>query len=409
MVSILPFVYLSYMFISLYLLVLFLLLYARNKKTFFNYPEPKKKYFVSFIVPAYNEEKTIEDTLKHILSIDYDLTEIIVVNDCSTDNTRQIVERLMKKYKKIKLINNPKNLGNAARSQNQGLKHAKGEIIAVVDADSFPAQDSLKKMIGFFDNEKVGAVTCPVLARNNNKFIEKLQAIEYQTISFTRKLLEYVDSIYVTPGPLALYRKTALLEIGGFDENNLTQDIEATWNLTGHGWERKMSLSTHVTSQVPDKWKAWALQRRRWNIGGIQCISKYKKEIGKKGMLGLFIIPFFVIGLFWGLLGVCIFAYLFLTRAISRILLTTYAIQTNTPVITMNEFYITPSFLNFLGIALFIFELIFLLLIFSILKYKILKKENLITIPAYLIVYLMIYPFLMVDAIWNYFKGVRKW
>lgn len=408
--EIIPFVYLAYMFISIYLLAFFLMIYIRNKETFFDYPIAKKNYSVSFIVPAYNEGRTIQETISHIFEIDYpNIIEIIVVNDCSTDNTKEVVGKLLKKYPKLKLINNTKNLGNAARSQNVGLKAAKGEIIAVVDGDSFPAKDSLKKMVGFFDDPKVGAVTCPVLARNQNNFLEKLQAIEYKTISFTRKLLEYVDSIYVTPGPLALYRREAILGINGFDEDNLTQDIEATWRLTSRGWERKMSLSTYVTSQVPSKWKQWFLQRRRWNVGGLQCIFKYKKEIGKKGMLGLFIIPLFVIGLFWGLLGISIFIYLFISNAISRMLVTQYSIQTGTPVITLNQFYITPNFLNYLGVAMFIFELMFLFLTLSVLKEKILKKENLLNIPFYLIAYLMIYPFLMIDGIWSYFVGKRSW
>ncbi len=408
--EILPIIYLSYMFISLYMLTLFLILYIRNRKDFFQYPETKKKYEVSFIVPAYNEGKTIAESINHIFDIDYPyIKEVIVVNDCSTDDTRKIVESLLKKYPKLKLINNPKNLGNAAGSQNVGLKHATTELVAVVDADSFPAKDSLKKMVGFFDNEKVGAVTCPVLARNHEKFFEKLQKIEYQAISFGRKLLEYIDAIYVTPGPLALYRKKALEEIGGFDENNMTQDIEATWHLAAKGWDRKMSLSTNVTSQVPSKFWPWFVQRRRWNIGGLQCIYKYRKDIGRKGMLGLFIIPFFIFNLFLGLLGLGIFFYLSITRIISRFLYTQYSIVAGTPLVTINDLFITPSFLNYLGIVMFILGLLYILMILFIFNEDILKKENILNIPFYLIVYLMAYPFIMVNAIWHIISGKRKW
>lgn len=274
----LPIIYLVYMFVSLYMLNFFLIVYFKHRKDFFNSPETSKKYGVSFVVPAYNEGETIEETIKHIFEIDYEyIKQVIIVNDCSTDDTRQILDKLKKKYKKLIVIHNKINLGNAAKSQNVGLKYASGDLIAIVDADSFPAKDSLKKMVGFFDEPKVGAVTVPVLARNKNNFIEKLQALEYIAISFGRKLLEYVDSIYVTPGPLALYRREALIGIGGFDESNLTQDIEATWNITSRGWDRKMALSTYVTSQVPDKFWVWWKQRRRWNIGGLQCIWKYRK------------------------------------------------------------------------------------------------------------------------------------
>jgi len=406
----LPYVYLTYMFISIYMLTFFLILYFRNRNKFFDYPKTDKKYSVSFVVPAYNEGKSIEESIKHIFNIGYPyLKEVIVVNDCSTDNTREVVESLLKKYPKLKLINNPKNLGNAARAQNVGLKQATGELVAVVDGDSFPAVGSINKMAGYFDDPKVGAVTCPVLARNQEHFWEKLQAIEYQAISFGRKLLEYVDAIYVTPGPLALYRRSALLGIGGFDENNITQDIEATWHLTAEGWNRKMCLATHVTSNVPSKLKPWFIQRRRWNIGGLQCISKYKKDIGRKGMLGLFIIPFFVINLFLGLFGLGIFFYLSFTRVLSKYLYTRYSITAGTPLVTLNDFYITPSFLNYLGVILFFVGLIYILMILSIMNEKILRKENILNIPFYLILYLIIYPFIMINAIWHYALKKQVW
>ena len=410
MVYLLPIIYLFYMFISLYNLMLFFMIYIKNKKSFFDYPIPKKNYSVSFVVPAYNESKTISETLKKIFEIEYDnIQEVIVVNDCSKDNTKEIVEGLLKKYPKLKLINNATNLGNAAGSQNVGVRVAKGDVIAVVDADSYPAKDSLYKMVGFFDDPKVGAVTCPVLARNQDGFLEKMQALEYLTISFSRKLLEYVDSIYVTPGPLALYRKEALIGISGFDENNLTQDIEATWHLTSKGWDRKMSLSTSVTSEVPTKWKDWFVQRRRWSVGGLQCIAKYWKDIGRKGMLGLFIIPLFIIGLFWGVLGFGLFIYLFSSKVISNYLFAKYSIISGTPIITMSDFYITPNVLNYLGILLFLFSFIFLLVILSILKENIWKRENLLNIPFYLIVYLILYPIIMIDSLWQYAFGKTKW
>jgi len=405
----LPLVYLSYMFISLYMLSFFLLIYFKNKHQFFDYPESEKNYSVSFLVPGYNEAETIADTIKHIFDIDYDnIREVIVINDCSTDNTKQIVEELLEKYPKLILINNETNSGKAG-ALNRGIKIAQGDLIAVVDADSYPASDCLKKMAGFFDNPKTGAVTCPVLARNRNKFWEKLQAIEYIAISFGRKLLEYVDAIYVTPGPLALYRREALEEIGGFDPNNLTEDIEATWHLAYNGWQRKMCLSTSVTSTVPNKLKPWFIQRRRWNVGGLQCISKYKKSIGRKGMLGAFIIPFFIINMFLGLVGLSIFTYLFSSKIISRYLNTKYSIITGTAVVSFEEFYITPSILNYLGIVLFVLGFIYIILILSILKEKIMKKENILNIPFYLILYLILYPFIMINSIWHFYKGKKIW
>jgi len=375
----------------------------------FSYPVPKKKFSVSFVVPAYNEGKTIEDSIKHIFDIDYDIDEVVVVNDASIDNTAQVLEKLQEKYPKLMVITHEKNSGSAAKSQNTGLYAAKSELVAVVDADSYPAKDSIKKMVGFFEDENVGVVTCPVLVRNRNKFIEKLQAIEYKVIAFSRKLLDYVDGIYVTPGPLALYRKKALLDIGGFDEKNMTQDIEATWALTAKGWDRRMSLSTEVTSTAPDKFWPWFKQRKRWNIGGLQCIHKHRKSFLKKGMLGYFIMPLFITSTFLGLVGLSIFAYLTVSRATSRVLYTGYSIAAETPLITMNDFYITPSFLNYLGVILFVFGLIFTLVTLAILKEKIFLRENLLNIPFYMIIYIAVYPFIMVVSIWDLMIGKTSW
>jgi len=406
----LPYVYLGYMFISLYMLSMFLIIYLKNKKDIFSYPKAKKKYTMSFLVPAYNEANTLADTLKHIFAIDYPIFEVIVINDCSKDNSKDILKKLSRKYKELKIINHTKNIGKAG-SLNDALKIAKGELIAVVDADSYPDSDSIRKMAGFFNDEKVGGVSVPVVARNKNKFIEKLQGIEYKMIGLTRKLLDYVDSIYVTPGPLALYRKSALDDVGGFDENNMTEDIEITWHLTHNSWKRRMCLATSVSSTVPDKIKGWFKQRRRWNVGGLQCISKYKNSLFdlKKGMLGFFIIPFFIISTFLGLLGLSIFFYLITKRLISQYLFTKYSIIANTPLLTLNDFYITPSILNYLGVALFILGLIFLFIVFAVLKERIFKKENILHIPFYMIIYMAFYPFIMIAAIIHMIKGKRVW
>ncbi len=408
--AVLPYIYLTYMFISTYFLALFLLLFFRNRASIFDYPKPKKQYTVSFVIPAYNEEKTIKETIQSIFQSDYkNIVQVIVVNDGSTDNTRKIVEGLLKTYPKLKLINNKKNLGNAARSQNVGLRYVKADVVAVVDADSYPIKSSVGKMIGFFNDPTVGAVTCPSRAKNRSKFIEKLQAIEYNVIAFTRKLLDYVDGIYVTPGTLALYRKKALDEIGGFDENNMTQDIEATWHLTFKGWKRKMCLDTYVSTTVMSTLKGWFVQRKRWNIGGLQCINKYKQYLFRKGMLGLFIIPFFIFSTFLGLLGLSIFVYLIVTRILKQYLILKFSFLAETAIVSLDQFYFTPSVLNYLGIVLFIFGTLFTLLVLFTLKDYALKKQSFFNLLFYMLVYLAIYPFIMVTAIYDLILGRTKW
>ena len=86
-----------------------------------------------------------------------------------------------------------------------------------------------------------------------------------------------------------------------------------------------------------------------------------------------------------------------------------YSIQVGTPIVTMNDLFITPSFLNYLGVVLFIAGGIFTLLVLHILKDNILEKQNIFVILFYLIFYLLVYPFIMLSAIYNFIKGGAKW
>ena len=405
---ILPWVYLGYMFISFYLLLLFLILYFRNRDTFFEIPKLTKKYSVSFLVPAYNEEKTITETIKHLFEIDYDnIVEVIAINDGSTDNTLQILKALKKAYPKLKILN--KQNSGKADSLNVALKFALGELVIVVDADSYPHKDALSKLIGFFDNPKTGVATATAVPRNNNTLLENLQAMEYRVIAFTRKLLGYIDSIYVAPGTLAIYRKKALLDIGGFDKTQMTEDVEITWRLIKHGWKVKMCLDAYVTTTVPNKIKAWYRQRRRWSVGGLQCLVKYRKNFLKDGMLGLFIIPFFALGFFLGVVGLGILIYLSGLRIIRNYLFTKYSLEVGVPVLTLNNLYFTPTVLNYFGFLLFFLFLIFNLFVFSIMKDVYFKKQSFFNLLFFMVVYIMIRPILTVVSIYNLFIGRRVW
>lgn len=410
MANTLPYIYLVYTFISLYVLSLFLLIYLRNRKTLFDAPKMTKAYSASFIVPAWNEEKTIADTIHALFAMEYpNLLEVIVVNDCSTDNTKAVVEGLKKQYPKLKLINNKVNSGNAAGAQNIGLKHAKGELIGVVDADSYPSKTVLKKLVGFFDDEKVGAVTTASRPKNDGKFIEKLQAMEYDQIAFIRRLMGYIDAIYVTPGALAVYRAEALRDIGGFDTKNLTQDIEATWHLTLKGWERRALLGDYVYTTVPNTIKSWFKQRRRWSVGGTQCILKYKRFFLREGMLGRFILPFFVVNTFLGLIGLGIFLYLLIGRAFSTFLFTTYSISVGSPVLTSSSSLFTLGFFNYLGIVLFIISTLVTVIILWLMESKFLRKKNAPMFLFFFLLYLPVFPFITLSAVISLLFGKYKW
>jgi len=405
------FVFFFYMFAGMYMMSLFLFLYLCGRNNLFDYPKAKIEP-VSIVVPCYNEAAEIGEAIESLLKLDYpkNMIEIIVVDDKSKDNSAEIVRKYASKYKNVRLIVNKRNSGGAAEPTNIGIMAAKYPYIAVADADSAPKPDALMKMIGFLQNDKkVGAVTCSVLAKEPKTFVQKLQNIEYAVIAMTRKLLDVVDAVYVTPGPFALYRKKYLLEAGLFDTKNLTQDIEIVWRLRSKGYLARMCLATAVYSATPKKIGAWWRQRIRWNIGGTQTLIKYRNYLFKAGMLGTFILPFFAFSLFLGIFGLGVFSYLFVRRFIISYLITKYSLYANATLIRMQDVSFSPSILNFLGIIMFIMGLGFTLFYLFTMRKDVIKKHNVFNILFYLIVYLSVYPFIMITGLVKLATGRYSW
>jgi len=381
-----------------------------NRKKFFIYPRITKQYSLDIIVPCYNKEKNIGATIQALLDSNYKgLRKIIVVDDCSTDGSSDIIKKFSEEHTKVVMVKTPKNTGNAAGAKNYGVKFSDSELIGFVDGDSFPRKDSIRKMIGFFDNKKIAAVTGAILIKKRNKFIEKLQTIEYKIIVFTRKLLGFVEAVYVTPGPLAIYRKSAFNEAGGFDETNLTEDIEIVWNLISRGYIAGMSNLSKVYTISPDNFKGWFNQRIRWNLGGMQTIRKHQKAFLKKGMLGNFILPFFVSAWILSIFGLSVLFYRIFRRLIFYFLSTVYSVQTQIATLTFKEVNLTPNVLTFFGVAILISGLFFTLIALSYSREKDFKKQGLLAIFAYTMVYLLFYPVILITSMYKFLRGNYKW
>src|SRR3989344_9154378 len=364
--------------------------------------------FLRVVVPAYNKEDSIKETIDAIKNVDYpkDKMEIIVVDDGSKDKTVEIVKNM----KGVNLLVKGYNSGKAD-AVNFGIKNAKGEIIAVIDADSYPEKDSFKKMIGYFDEPGVGAVTASCFVKNTGKLIEKLQAIEYLLIAFGRKILDFVDSVYVTPGSLSMYRKKLLVEVGGFDKNNITEDIEIAWKILKNKYKNRMCLSAKVYTDVPDTLKKWWRQRLRWNIGGFQTVHKYRDSFFKKSlnMFGLFVVPRFFISHVLSITGFFVFVYVFGREIFQKVTYCILSIQNGNTILEAPSFFLIPSVFTFFILLLFVFTLVF-----TYIGFKTVNKANLgfkagFTILFYLLFYLTLYPLVLLHSLYLLAIGDIKW
>ncbi|MCR4327043.1 MAG: glycosyltransferase [Nanoarchaeota archaeon] len=403
--------YLFYSFLAFYSLFLFILIYLEHRKELLFIPKMTKEYSLSCVIPCYNEEKNIGRTIDFIAKNGYrNLKKIIVVDDCSTDKSFKVMKDCEKKYPGLVFaVQTPKNTGNAAGAKNYGSKFVNTDLILFTDADSFPEKGSIGKMIGFFDEVNTGAVTASVLVKNRNNVLLRLQALEYLVVKFTRKLFEFVDSIYVTPGPLAMYRMKYFVEVGRFDEKNLTEDIEITWRILEKGYDVKMSLTSRVYTMAPSKLKAWFKQRIRWSMGGVQAIIKHKDKFFKKGMLGFFILPMFVSLWIVGIFGLIFLIYNFGKWAIKSYFSTSYSIGAQTAVLSASDIALNPDILFFFGIILFVSGLLFTFLSIFHEKEKGFKNPKIIDILVYAFFYLLTYPVILVMSMYKLARGNVKW
>ena len=408
MADFITWVYLFFIFVSLYSLFLVLLIFFRNKNELYSGLSFTNFKTLSIVIPAYNKEDSIRQTVEAIQNSDYpkDKLEIIVVDDGSKDKTVEIAKEL----KGIKLYVKGYNSGKAD-AVNYGIRKANGEIVAIVDADSYPEKDAFSKMMGYFEDPQTGAVTATCYVRNTEKVIGKLQAIEYFLIAFGRKILDFVDSVYVTPGSLSMYRKKLLDEIGGFDSKNITEDIEIAWKILKNKYKNRMCLGARVSTDVPDTLKKWWRQRLRWNIGGFQTVNKYRNSFFRKSqkMFGLFVVPRFLISHILSITGFFIFAYLIGRKVLEVMLNLFYSYESGATMFEIPRIFLMPNVFTFFMILLFAFTIVFTFYGLKVMnKAPIGFKAN-ATVLFYLLFYLTLYPLVLLHSLYLLFTGNIKW
>lgn len=392
-------------FIGIFLVLLFILLHQKNRKRLFDNPPVTKHYSISFLVPAYNEEKSLEQTVKALYEIEYPKgrKEIIIVNDGSMDGTAKIARKLCKNYLGVRLLDK-KNSGKAD-SLNQAIQMAKGELVAVVDADSYPKSDALLKMVGHFDDKNVGAVTSRVLVKNKNNWLSKFQVMDYSIIAWTRKLLDFVDSVYVTNGPLSIYRKNLIKKIGGFDPKNLTEDIEITWHILSLGYKTRMSYSAIVYTNVPEALDTWIKQRVRWNLGGLQTLKKYWKSMLGSGSFGYFVIPYVAGSFILALIGFLLFSRYIWAR-LSLFFYSLFYISDGYKFFRYIDIDFPITFLLFLGLTFFLLALFHYKLGF---KNSETGNKSILKIILYTFVYRPLYVVPLILALYKIAIGDIRW
>jgi len=302
----------SIAFFSLFTVLFFVLLFVRYRKQVYTIPEAVKGWqpVVSIIIPAYNEGAHIAKTIESVLSLDYpkELLDVIVVDDGSKDDTYGQARAFESKGVRVLTRQN----GGKGAALNFGLEKARGELVATMDADSIVTPGTVKGLLPLFSDKDVMAVTPAIKASPKKKLIVELQRIEYLMILFSRKLLSFIDSVPVTPGPFSMFRAKVFKEVGGFDEHNLVEDQEICLRIQAANYKVKSSMDAVVYTEVPETMGDLMKQRVRWQRGGLRNYWKYRFLIRPEyGDFGMFFVPlnYITIISFFLLLGLMINAF----------------------------------------------------------------------------------------------------
>ena len=258
------------------LIIFGLILGAIFVLAFFDHKKQRKltKYpKISFIIPTYNDADTLTETIESLYkSYDKRKTELIIINDKSTDNTLNILKKLKKKYK-FKIINNEKNLGKV-RSLNKAIPLSRGEIVFILDSDTKLSKRAIESLLARLEAPKVGAVSCRYEVKNKG-IIPIMVNIEYSMLALSQSAYNFTSAISLWGGCMAFKRK-ALQDIKLFKENMIIEDMDAALTLNEKGWKVEQNLIP-VETYSPDDIKGWFKQHIRWSSGGMQCIIKHFK------------------------------------------------------------------------------------------------------------------------------------
>ena len=234
---------------------------------------------VSVLIPMHNEEKVLHFVLDSLLECVYDRDklEIIPINDNSTDKTEELLNEYHAKYDFIKPLHRKSRDRGKPAGLNDAMKIATGDVIIVFDADYRPSRDLVRQLALAFLDPEVGAVMGRVVPYNTNtNLLTRLLNVEraggYQADQQARYNMRLLPQYGGTVGG---FRKSILLESGGFNTKVLAEDTELTYRIYTSGWKVAYANSAECYEESPETWEIRARQIRRWSRGHNEVMFRY--------------------------------------------------------------------------------------------------------------------------------------
>ncbi|MGE3865686.1 MAG: bifunctional polysaccharide deacetylase/glycosyltransferase family 2 protein [Hyphomonadaceae bacterium] len=252
---------------------------------------------LAVIVPAFNEERVVVETVRSILNSERDLIapdgfDVLIVDDGSQDATAAVARAAFAGRRDVRVI--AKANGGKASAINLGLAATEAEVIVVIDADTVLDRAALGLLARHFENARVGAVAGDAKVGNRVNTLTRFQALEYVTSqNLDRRAFETLNAMTVIPGAIGAWRRDALLAIGGFSSQTLAEDADATIHLQRAGWRVLYEPDAVAWTEAPETIGAFMKQRFRWMYGTLQAAFKHRDAAVRPGSrrIGWTILP----------------------------------------------------------------------------------------------------------------------
>lgn len=243
---------------------------------------PDYKPFVTVMIPAHNEDSVITETVNNILQMDYEKFEVIVIDDRSDDNTANIIRQLEEEHAgKVRALIRDKNAypGKSA-VLNDALKIANGEAILVFDADARVDKDFLSKLVPNLEPEDTGACQArKVVSNKDYNFLTRCQNNEMSLDTYTQVNRDSIKGAVELRGNGELIKRKALEDIGGWNNETITDDLDMSTRLHLKGWDVRFIPEAVVYEEAIIYWGALFRQRRRWLEGSIRRYLEYFGDV----------------------------------------------------------------------------------------------------------------------------------
>jgi len=235
------------------------------------------KPFISILIPAHNEECVITNTVENILQLDYPNYEVIVIDDRSTDNTASVILNIAQQYENVHaMVRSADAFPGKSAVLNDAFEISKGDAILVFDADATVEPDFLNKLVPNLEPADVGAVQARKIIRNKDvNYLTRCQNNEYTMDAQLQVGRDSVKGAVELRGNGELIKREAIVDIGGWNNYTITDDLDMSTRLHIKGWDVRFCVDACVYEEGIVYLLPLFRQRRRWLEGTIRRYLEY--------------------------------------------------------------------------------------------------------------------------------------